>query len=137
MAKLLAPDAIRLGFVTFDPPYSVLESLMLAELLHFLVQARLSLVPKRGVTNLHVKHPVLTFGLLALDLLNLSAPGLAQFSIFSLMFSIPNPQVRGGGKAQSKSDRPRLILPGIGDKQRVVTSGSYTTLVARAYDREV
>lgn len=94
-------------------------------------------MPKRGVTNLHVKQPVLTFGLLALDLLNLSAPGLAQSSIFSLMFSIPNPQVRGGERAQSKSDSPHLIFPGIGDKKWVVTSGSYTTLAARAYDRAV
>jgi len=35
-----------------------------------------------GATNLHVKQPVFTFGLLALYLLNLSAPGLAH-SIFS------------------------------------------------------
>jgi hypothetical protein len=38
---------------------------------------------KRGVTHLHVKQPVFTFGLLALDLFNLSAPGLAQLLIFS------------------------------------------------------
>jgi hypothetical protein len=44
---------------------------------------------KRGVTNLHVKQPVFTLGLLALDLLNLSAPGLVQSPIFSAILFFP------------------------------------------------
>jgi hypothetical protein len=76
-------------------------------------------------TNLHVKQPVFTFGLLALDLLNLSAPGLAHSSILSaISFQPQYRDVDCNAGAQSKSDRPSLILPGVRDNSLKLKLGS-------------
>jgi hypothetical protein len=136
VAKLLTSKAARFGFVAFDSPYSVWKALLAG--CDTWIQARLSLVAKRGATNLQVKQPVFTFGLLALDLLNLSAPGLAQSSIVSGIFSVPVPQYRGAKSdagAQLKSDRPSLILPGI--ERLYKYRGPSPPLINTACDRDV